>query len=107
MAEHAVADPHAGETDAHEHPRGLAHHFEDIGQQREAAQLGMWLFLVTEFMFFGGLFLTYVLYRHLYPEGFALVSHHRRNGRAHATWLPARSLSTKLPSMRQVFSVTR
>lgn len=76
MAEQAVADPHAGDSHAHEHPRGLAHHFEDLGQQREAAELGMWLFLVTEFMFFGALFFAYFLYRTWYPEGFAVASHH-------------------------------
>jgi cytochrome c oxidase subunit 3 len=53
----------------------LAHHFEDVGQQREAAELGMWLFLVTECMLFGGLFLAYLVYRSWYPEGFAAASH--------------------------------
>ena len=47
---------------------GLAHHFEDLEQQREAATLGMWAFLVTEIMFFGGLFGAYVVYRTMYPE---------------------------------------
>ena len=41
----------------------LAHHFEDTEQQREAGTLGMWLFLVTEIMFFGGMFLAYTLFR--------------------------------------------
>jgi cytochrome c oxidase subunit 3 len=53
----------------------LAHHFEDIHQQREAAELGMWLFLVTECMLFGGLFLAYLVYRGWYPAGFAAASH--------------------------------
>ncbi|MBI5431507.1 MAG: cytochrome c oxidase subunit 3 family protein [Planctomycetes bacterium] len=47
---------------------GLAHHFEDLEQQREAATLGMWAFLVTEIMFFGGLFGAYVVYRTMYPQ---------------------------------------
>jgi len=49
----------------------LAHHFEDLEQQHEAATLGMWAFLVTEVMFFGGLFGGYAVYRNLYPEAFA------------------------------------
>ena len=53
----------------------LAHQFEDLEQQREAATLGMWVFLVTELLFFGGLFLTYSVYRGWYPEDFAAASH--------------------------------
>ncbi len=53
---------------------GLAHHFDDIEQQREAGTLGMWAFLVTEVMFFGGLFLAYILYRSKYPVEFAVAS---------------------------------
>ena len=59
--------------DAH-HPR-LAHHFDDMEQQREAGTLGMWLFLVTEIMFFGGMFLAYTLFRSRYSAEFALASH--------------------------------
>ncbi|HYF49240.1 MAG TPA: cytochrome c oxidase subunit 3 family protein [Planctomycetota bacterium] len=54
----------------------LAHHFADIEQQRETASLGMWVFLATEVMFFGGLFLTYTVYRWTYPEAFAAGSSH-------------------------------
>jgi cytochrome c oxidase subunit 3 len=57
----------------HHHPR-LQHHFNDMEQQQEAATLGMWLFLVTEVMFFGGLILTYTLYRIWYPVAWALGS---------------------------------
>lgn len=46
-----------------------------MAQQKEAGTLGMWAFLVTEVMFFGGLFGAYTLYRHLYYEGFAKASH--------------------------------
>src|SRR5689334_12030506 len=56
-------------------PRALAHHFEDLSQQREAATLGMWIFLATEILFFGGLFLTYSVYRAWYPQAFAAASH--------------------------------
>jgi len=54
----------------------LQHHFENMEQQREAGTLGMWVFLVTEIMFFGGLFLAYTLYRYEYPAAFATASNH-------------------------------
>ncbi|HWP65858.1 MAG TPA: cytochrome c oxidase subunit 3 family protein [Candidatus Limnocylindria bacterium] len=56
--------------------RHLAHHFEDLEQQHQAASLGMWVFLVTEVMFFGGALLTYVVYRARYADAFAHASHH-------------------------------
>ncbi|HVF91433.1 MAG TPA: cytochrome c oxidase subunit 3 family protein [Blastocatellia bacterium] len=52
----------------------LAHHFDNMEQQREAGALGMWVFLVTEIMFFGGLFLAYILYRYTYQAEFAAAS---------------------------------
>jgi cytochrome c oxidase subunit 3 len=57
------------------HP-ALQHHFENLEQQREAGTLGMWVFLVTEIMFFGGMFLAYTLYRSKFPEAFAIASNH-------------------------------
>lgn len=45
-------------------------------QQKEAAWLGMWLFLVTEIMFFGGLILAYVVYRSRFYDGFVDASSH-------------------------------
>ncbi len=59
----------------HEHPTALAHQFDDLAQQREATTLGMWVFLVTEVLFFGGLFLVYSVYRSWYPDAFAAASH--------------------------------
>lgn len=53
----------------------VAHHFDDAEQQHDASTLGMWLFLVQEVMFFGGLFLAYVVYRTAYPEAFHAGSH--------------------------------
>ena len=53
----------------------LAHHFESYEQQQRSASLGVWVFLVTEIMFFGGLFTAYILYRSLYPEAFIAGSH--------------------------------
>lgn len=59
----------------HGHP-ALQHHFENMEQQREAGTLGMWVFLVTEIMFFGGMFLAYTLYRGMHPAAFASASNH-------------------------------
>jgi len=50
------------------------HHFETEEQQREAGTFGMWLFLLTEIMFFGGLFFAYLLYRNWYYDAFAVAS---------------------------------
>jgi cytochrome c oxidase subunit 3 len=67
------------------HPQGhdhgphhpyLQHHFDSMEQQAEASTLGMWVFLVTEIMFFGGLFMAYLVYRHQSPTGFQEASHH-------------------------------
>src|ERR1051325_11551845 len=61
--------------DIHAHP-ALQHHFENMEQQREAGTLGMWVFLVTEILFFGGMFLAYAVYRMLYGAAFASGSNH-------------------------------
>src|SRR5258708_6164239 len=53
-----------------------AHQFDDPAQQHEASWLGMWIFLATEVMFFGGMFLGYTIYRSVNPQGFASASHH-------------------------------
>lgn len=52
----------------------VAHQFDDREQQKEASTLGMWIFLATEILFFGGMFMGYIIYRWLYPEAFALAS---------------------------------
>jgi cytochrome c oxidase subunit 3 len=57
-----------------DHSPAIAHQFENLEQQHEAAELGMWLFLATEFMFFGGLFTAYSVYRGWYPDAFATGS---------------------------------
>lgn len=56
------------ETTGHSSP--LAHHFSDLDQQRESAKLGMWIFLLTEILLFGGLFGFYVFYRAWNPDIF-------------------------------------
>jgi cytochrome c oxidase subunit 3 len=54
----------------------LATPYEEVPQQKEAATLGMWTFLATEILFFGAMFLSYTVYRHSFPDAFALASHH-------------------------------
>lgn len=54
----------------------LAHQFDDLNQQRHSAELGMWAFLATEVLFFGGLFTAYALYRMQYPTAFQEASSH-------------------------------
>jgi cytochrome c oxidase subunit 3 len=71
---HGHPPPHGfGEAGAHVHGHHPAHqhHFETMEQQAEAATLGMWLFLATEVMFFGGLLMAYLLYRVWYPQAWS------------------------------------
>ena len=75
----AATHPHTHETAVHaEHEHQVTpqhrHHFETEEQQREAGTFGMWLFLLTEIMFFGGLFFAYLLYRNWYYPAFAVAS---------------------------------
>jgi cytochrome c oxidase subunit 3 len=60
----------------HYHQPGLQHQFEDMGQQQESDSIGMWMFLVQEIMFFGGLFTVYLVFRSRYPMAFAAGSNH-------------------------------
>ena len=52
----------------------LEEQYENLDQQHEAAALGMWVFLATEVMFFGVLFLGVAVYRYLYPLAFEKAS---------------------------------
>jgi cytochrome c oxidase subunit 3 len=64
-------------THEHEyHTPGLQHQFEDMKQQEESVSIGMWMFLVQEIMFFGGLFTVYLVFRSRYPMAFAAGSNH-------------------------------
>lgn len=54
----------------------VGHHFENAEQEFTAAKLGMWAFLAQELLFFGGLFVAYIVFRYLYPEMFLDASHH-------------------------------
>ncbi len=71
MTSHAH-DSHGGHD--HHHLPFQAHHFDDPEQQFDAGKLGIWLFLVTEVLFFSGMFCAYSLYRMLHPEVFTFAS---------------------------------
>src|SRR5580765_3084874 len=58
----------------HHHNPALLHHFSTEEQQRNSASFGMWIFLATEVMFFGGLFCAYLIYRHWYFGDFGAAS---------------------------------
>ena len=60
----------AAHDDHHDHGEFIAHHFDSAEQQFDSGKLGIWLFLVTEVLFFSGLFVAYTLYRNHHPEIF-------------------------------------
>lgn len=62
------------EQHTHAHHPELRHHFDTMPQQKEAAVIGMWVFLLTEILFFGGLFAAYMIYRVWYFDAFAEAS---------------------------------
>ncbi len=63
-------------AEAHqEHPAYQRHHFESVDQQFDATNFAMWLFLLTEVMFFGGLFTAYLVMRNWYYPAFVAASH--------------------------------
>jgi cytochrome c oxidase subunit 3 len=66
-----AADPHGHTGHNGNHDPHLAHHFETPEQQYTSGKLGMWMFLGTEVLMFGGLFCAYAVYRHNHPEVFA------------------------------------
>jgi cytochrome c oxidase subunit III len=59
---------------AHVETLALREQFDTAEQQKDASTLGMWIFLITEIMFFGGMFLAYTIYRSSYPDVFAVAS---------------------------------
>src|ERR1700723_4444708 len=69
---HAIAATGEGHA---EHPAYQRHHFVSMEQQNETVSFGMWLFLLTEIMFFGGLFTAYLIYRNWYFPAFVAASH--------------------------------
>src|SRR6476620_11380385 len=70
---HAAPNPAAtviAAHNGHHHDPHLAHHFDTPEQQFASGKLGMWVFLATELLMFGGLFCAYSVYRHNHPEIF-------------------------------------
>lgn len=65
-----MSDTATVQPEAHDHPPHLAHHFDTPQQQYASAKLGMWVFLGTEILMFGGLFCAYGVYRYSHPEVF-------------------------------------
>jgi cytochrome c oxidase subunit 3 len=59
---------------AHTESLALRVQFDTEAQQKDASTLGMWIFLITEIMFFGGMFCAYTVYRHQYQHTFAVAS---------------------------------
>ncbi len=89
----------ASQTVVHHHEdTDLKHHFANPNQQKDSATIGMWVFLVTEIMFFGGLFLAYFVYRQWYPAAFASASNKTNLwiGAANTTVLICSSLTMAL-----------
>jgi len=74
MASTVEASPSEGHDE--QHPPHLAHHFASPQQQEYSGKLGMWLFLVQEVLFFGGLFCAYAVYRANHPEIFVYAHHY-------------------------------
>jgi cytochrome c oxidase subunit III len=74
LANTIAATEHEAEHGHHASLPQHRHHFETEGQQREAGSFGMWLFLLTEIMFFGGMFFSYLLYRNWYYDAFVAAS---------------------------------
>jgi len=74
---HEPSGGHAHAQDA-EHAANpfLAHHFDTPKDQFEAGKLGIWIFLITEILFFGGLFCAYAIYRSLHPEVFVYAHYY-------------------------------
>ena len=93
----AIRPPGQGHVPHHPY---LQHHFDNMAQQAEASTLGMWVFLVTDIMFFGGLFMAYLVYRHASPMGFQEASAHLSIG-----WGTANTAILIVSSLTMAFAV--
>jgi cytochrome c oxidase subunit 3 len=91
---------HPAPVAEHAHHPWLQHHFDSMEQQAEASTLGMWVFLVTEIMFFGGLFMAYLVYRWESPMGFQEASHH-----LNITWGTINTAVLIISSLTMAFAV--
>ncbi|CAN5912522.1 cytochrome c oxidase subunit 3 family protein [soil metagenome] len=72
----AITESQHPQVDSAEDETYLYHHFEDLQQQHETSSLGMWAFLATEVLFFGGVFAAFAYYQSIFPEAFKEASHH-------------------------------
>jgi cytochrome c oxidase subunit 3 len=84
--------PEPAPADHHDHPPHLAHHFDTPEQQFDTSKVGMWAFLATEILMFGGLFCAYAVYRYNNPDVFKYSEHHLN------TWLGATNTVVLLAS---------
>jgi len=75
MSEPAIAIEHGGHSHE-EHDPHLQHHFATYEQQFDASKIGMWLFLATEILLFGGLFVGFGLMQGKFPDAFFAAHHH-------------------------------
>lgn len=76
VAESGVHNEHGPGHEGHHHAPFIAHHFDDAEQQFDSGKLGIWVFLVTEVLFFSGLFVAYTLWRSHHPNLFELAHVH-------------------------------
>ena len=75
MSDSTAISNNAAAESHHEHPPYQRHHFESVEQQADTTNFAMWLFLLTEVMFFGGLFTSYLIMRNWYYPAFVEASH--------------------------------
>ncbi len=68
---HSHHDDHGDDGHGHHGNPFVQHHYDDATHQFDSGKLGIWFFLVQEVLFFSGLFVAYILYRHHHPEVFA------------------------------------
>ncbi|MDX2150962.1 MAG: cytochrome c oxidase subunit 3 family protein [Bryobacteraceae bacterium] len=76
MSSHSHAHGGAAVQEEHGHSPFLQHHFTEMSQQLDASKIGMWLFLVTEILLFGGLFVGFGIMQSRFPEAFYEAHHH-------------------------------
>jgi cytochrome c oxidase subunit 3 len=76
LAEHGAGAPEHGHEGGHSDQPFLAHHFDTPRHQFDSGKLGIWIFLATEVLFFGGLFCAYAIYRSLHPEIFVYAHYY-------------------------------
>lgn len=93
VADEAVAGDQTKSPDFH-----VAHHFDTADTQFDAARMGIWLFLVTEVLFFGGLFCAFFIYRGWYFDSFVEAHHHldKQMGALNTLFLITSSLTMAL-----------